>query len=759
MKANKTVFACILYALLLSSCIPGFNGGTGDGKSKVKMSADVLSINGNAVEILVRHDGAASQEWSYTVIENLEIAAADAAAIAAAKLTADDVKVGKTAVVNLEGLKEETKYRFIPYALDGTSREVTGTPADVQFTTGQDLASVIFSGQLVSVDRNLVKLSVSNSKGLQDITWYAFVSDNLDSSASLLVNSNTRNLKDSDLSSGSGVEVTFSDLKYNTSYRLIVTGYANGAAYGTPADVPFTTGEQYVKNEAIVLTPFDSRYYVDGYWKTALSVEGIGESDSYGMIQLEKADFDVASIGSYIEEDYAALVAECTADEGSLEKYFYSSPGGWYRPYDGPGEYVEIVYMLNDKLEISGDYNYIEVSFAPAETSAEYEAWVGTWLLNGSDITVYKYAPGELYIITNLFPDSPTLYVVGAFNPENGSLVLSKQNLGYFNHNSYGKCSIDMVGWFPYNGTNYYYAGDRAIATATLNGDGTATLNPEPAASYGTFTEIGVYWSIMEGDLAGRGNNYSGVRIALPSTLTKPAETASDAYNAWVGTWTVERPECDTEGNPTGNAITDQWIISPKVNDVSLLISGIDGKSFNEVVAVFDSESGKISVSEQFIGSYENEGVEFGLYLMGMFDKDGDYGIWGGTAPVFEGVINPDGTASLSGLTYEYTKNDGTAASIDFTAYSVYVVNETTGSLAGYYFENWGEFNRLPATLTPYVEEPASVRKPVRSTATKVTGAQVPSRIVPASGTIKSLVPSQRVCKAGSANAKANAAL
>ena len=125
------------------------------------------------------------------------------------------------------------------------------------------------------------------------------------------------------------------------------------------------------------------------------------------------------------------------------------------------------------------------------------------------------------------------------------------RSVGGFQHQSYGACSIDLVGWFDYSGSTYYLSGHTKIASASLNADGSATITPSNAqgsVSYSsnatgkaTVNSSGVVTYVAAGSAtitvtaAGNTNYKSGSKTCAVTTVVDTVQT----YGAISGAITI----------------------------------------------------------------------------------------------------------------------------------------------------------------------------------------------------------------------------
>jgi hypothetical protein len=637
----------------------------------------------------------------------LDATASSLISAAVAGITAEDWHKGEGEFAADE-LQAMTKYRLIVTGIkeDG----VFGIPADLTFmTTDEDYDEIVFTAQLVEAGKYAATIKVTNSTANDALSWTYVVTTDLTKTAAQLLPA-AADVASENVYTGNDKEFTVSGLSGGTVYRVIVAGYREDAnndkyIYGTPADLQFNTASAYTVNEAWVLQ-YNGKQIASswGQWALYLGIHNTGAKLDVKIYTKEA--FDAAGIvdpliNAAVEEGKALLATlgegetiddiTWTDNETDSQSWLFDSPLD-------PGDYVAIIYDVDDNFNALGSYQKAEYTITASTATADYNAWLGDWI-NGSDIwTVEAGIPGETYVITGILSTSDEegnpLRTTATFDPSTKQMYFYRQSVGGFQHQSYGACSIDLVGWFDYSGSTYYLSGRTKIASASLNQDGSATITPSNAGSYGTYKEMSFYWVILEGEYAGRGNNYSSTRVSLPSTLTRVSSTGSDAYNAWLGTWSIPR-----------NGSTDTWIISQDVANVSYIITGVEGLTDREVEAKFVASNGGISVSCQMnMYSYSQGGynVQDRLYGRILYNSTEYYVT--GSYVIFTGTVSGN-TASLTPGSVTLNVGD-----FDLIGMTIYAWDADANEALGSYLEDGEDFTRLPNTLTKVSGNTSSVK-------------------------------------------------
>ena len=512
---------------------------------KMNINVTVAEVTSESAAVTVSHDGDAKLTWFGFVTEDVETPLATLVDEKKDGITASDLQVGNSKTVALDGLTPGTAYRYVAFGVNA-QKKTYGKPGEVSFTTG---VNVIFSIGEPAVNRNSASAVVTyDQEG--SFPWIDIVTTDLTTPVESIVRNAGRTIEDDAIHTESNVTLSYDGLEFETDYRIIVTGWKDGAAYGNVATAAFKTGEKWFASTDITLKSHGKIFYdptTPGAheWRSIIETAGMEEDAVYALVQVSKKEFDAYGIGTVIENDHEEAIADATEANPLTDNSFWVGAGGYYRPYYGPGDYVEILYMLDKEngYAPTGEYATLDVTFTEGTTSAGYEAMLGTWMVGEQEWTVEKYSAGELYAISGLFGQE-NLYLLGHFNPNTLALEINSQVVDYFTHQTYGLCGIYFCGWYKYNDKEYVYYEKEGLRVVSLvdNGDGTATLTPSAAGSLGSnFISLGFFWNIEEGENKGRGNYYPNgtAPLSLPATATRPAETGSDAYNKWFGKWDI----------------------------------------------------------------------------------------------------------------------------------------------------------------------------------------------------------------------------
>ena len=701
--------------------------------TKMDVTVTVKSVSGNEASIQVKHNGAVKLTWYGFLTEDIDTPLADLVEANASALNADDLVVGATKTIALADLETETDYRYVAFGVavedDGTVWTY-GKPGEATFKTSKDL-NVIFSLSEPVVNRNAATLTLSYDVDEDEAyTWYGFLTTDVSSTAANLIKTKVKNIPADQLKSGSGVEIALEDLEFSSTYRYVVTGLLeDGRVYGTPADVMFQIGDMFSLEPSWTMSySRDDVTYPDYPHKFTNTVAAGSTAGKYYMTLFSSSEIeDTSNLPAFIESiiddliEYLQETVEEDSRYSSISDLLSSGTNSeWYRL--GYKTYYMFAIGLTDDAEPTGKYAFVKMTNEPdEEAKAAYESWLGNWFL-GADLIPITVSEGEKYVsykVEGFLSDLVSGGFLASFNASTEGFDFYSQSCEEYNHTTYGPVDLQLNGCQPRSDGGYQpISGSYTIGSAAMSADGlSADITPNSISlSDGTevtLSGMNYYGHILSGQYAGYYLTYSIAKdpVLFPTTMVRPSETGSEAYNKWLGSWQIQRPEytetTDTvDGEPTGNMITDTWVIEQDFADRSYIISGIDGYGGESVKAEFDSATGGLSVSEQAMGSFEQDGATYYKYLFGLFENNES--IWGGSEKIFSGTINSDGTATLTGLEFSGETSDGVITDT-FTGMELFVV-DASDTIKGFGADNWGEFYTYPCNITKQASSGTSIR-------------------------------------------------
>ena len=235
------------------------------------------------------------------------------------------------------------------------------------------------------------------------------------------------------------------------------------------------------------------------------------------------------------------------------------------------GTYYLLAVGLDTEGRISGKYAITSFEKKDPSVFAKYEDFLGEWILAGSTIEIAAKENGKTYSITGLPGYDGNNYpaVEAVYDAEKGKFTLTEQSLKDYTNSNYGACKRILQGVFTYSGSDYGYfwfnsedEGDQpqVILTGSLMDTGEVKLS-SGSCPYGSFTGFRYAWVIVNESSAYYRNGGTQSTIALPNLMTRP-QVDMDAYNKWIGNWTVG---------------TDSWSIQKAEEGRTFTVTGICG--------------------------------------------------------------------------------------------------------------------------------------------------------------------------------------
>lgn len=630
----------------------------------VTFTATTVSVGKAAATFKVSYNTNSDITWYAFNTADQNTAAANLIRTALRNASASDYKTGKNVEVSFNNLQPVTNYRIIVTGVkDG---EAFGTPADVKYQTAdEDYDDIVFSASFVSATKNSVTVKVSNSTGQDKFQWTYVASEDMNASAADLL-PRADQVQASAIQSGNNKEITISDLKAGSQYRVIVAGYRQDGAgnkyiYGTPADLKVSTTSAFSVNDSWVLT-YNGKNVYNGSWRVYLH---IGNTNAkLGRKIFTKAEFEAASIvdpliNSYVDEVKAAVAAGedvndfITGDnESETQSWLISDP-------IAAGDYVVVIFDVEDDFTPKGEYKSLAYTVEASQTSAAYQAWLGKWITSdttGEEIwQVAEKVAGETYSVTGVCGEAANVVLTAVFDPSNSSFILCGQltDVAKTLNTSNGAVPAHLRLFAMQTLTSGFYTTNSPIFTATLSGE-TATVTPGTlTTSTGTSFAIAAAQFMWKADDPTSTSIWYDNRVVynLPNTLKRPSSTGSAAYNAWLGNWDmIGRNVADT-ADSTFFTLT----IAQDVADASYTISGWGGitggtpptseGSFNSATGALGIKSCTLLTGQTIngINGICDVGVcGFFTYTDGNTYFDSDAGV------VLANCSNPTGTVSVA---------------------------------------------------------------------------------------------------------------
>lgn len=371
----------------------------------VKFSVFVDPSDSDVKSVVVTHNGDASLTWYGFLSEDLTSDLGELVSKKAATLSDKDLYAGNGHEFKCKTLAG-VDYRFIVFGvyLDG---KVYGEPVAAHVISS--LSFALTPGELTG---ETVTVNVKHN-GSDSNTWYGFITDDLETPAEKLVESNIPS-NASEFMTGKDKDLLFEGLEPLSTYRVIVTGVTELGTFGEPAEITVKTAKySQSKNYSFKYDGFMENEEYGPVNTATITVSENAESKYYIYIDRSTIQNQFDTWDEYLEhviastaedvqgivEDYGVTVDDVLM-EGSQKVLL-----GLYE-----GEYVGFVVSLDDDLAFTGDIAW--TSFKVVEPEVEFKV-NPDWELS----VEYAAAPGN--------PDQFKVYI-------DNTCAESSESLGYY---------------------------------------------------------------------------------------------------------------------------------------------------------------------------------------------------------------------------------------------------------------------------------------------------------------------------------------
>jgi len=641
-------------------------------KFDVNFSVEMTDLHPHEASFLVSHNGHEILTYRGFVTENMDteievLAAADMATIVTDGKLNEGVTLlqGKSLNVSAQELLHETDYRYIIYGIFDNDGVVIsyGTPAECAFTTPIDLNVVSFSAEISGITKNSVDAEIKYNAKKDDLTWFGFITTDLQTSAAALIATYAPGIPASEIFSGSQ-KLKLEDLEQETQYRYIVSGINADGVYGMPADVRFSTlskeyDETVFSVAASDITPSSATL--------TITHTGLEEFEYYGFFT-DDLQSDLADVAVPADAD-AHLVK-------GKERVFEAENLAALTTY----RYVVVGRVYGNEYGTRGEVIFTTLDYA---IDANYEDFLGLWAMQGSnpyEFEIKEKVAGTSYTVCGLNGSETARYGIGtpleveAIFAEGKFTIVSQAISAAYVDPDDGKTYTDkFCGRYisASSGTTYFdNTMGRVVVSVVKLEDGSLEFRP------GTTVDGEDYVGMRFYQVPASGQAYAqdAFETALPNSA-KASQPASEAYKKWIGQWNIN-----------GTVYT---IAKGVTNENYVMGSFYSGFAVNAVVD-FDAATGDILFTYGETGqSVTASGTSFDLYKAGSYNdgyitKGGDNGI------ICRFKLASSGNAAdIKPETY--VENDVTITPENF---GIFGYNSTAG------WANFGMTIDIPTTIT-----------------------------------------------------------
>lgn len=449
----------------------------------------------------------------------------------------------------------------------------------------------------------------------------------------------------------------------------------------------YAAGEEYPEIIKNTVSGSDKGRYALMYYsveemKQYYGVESISDPAFPETVSIMFADdFQYTAYSYYpmfgvpTEEVFAALTAVGTSEQ-SFEELEY-------------GKYIAVATGIDDIGGASGYYAAIEFEKKEPVSVAEYEDFIGTWLMGSTMFEITQDVQNETYKVSG-FPGQPDDVTFIAKYVDK-KLVFSEQAIKVSDGN------VVLSGLFSSGGKNYYSYGtpNSSVPDMLFNGymleKGTVVVEPGENTSYGLkFFSMGLLK--CDSSMSPVGQLGSAITFADMQN----AGGFDEEYEKWLGKWAFKTTS-------TSGVVTDH---------ILTLYEYEAGKSF---IAEFDDENGYyggMTIPVQFVAG---NAVFNGLQLSDE-PMETDYGKAnaGFTAFItYKGAATPWGLEShvIGMASLAEDGKSWTMPSSKLNGYNVCGMGFGAEIIEGQNkggFLSWGDMIDIPLTMTREESAPAA---------------------------------------------------
>lgn len=294
-----------------------------------------------------------------------------------------------------------------------------------------------------------------------------------------------------------------------------------------------------VKNEAWSVEYYGPYETTTGTYQAYIVSGSEGYFDLYRVPKGSVAEDNTLS-AFFLEDrdDLARYLGRYTIDD-----LLYLGDGGYLMRDQDPDDYDIWMIGFDEDLEPTGEYTVATYTVEYVEPDENYTRWLGDWTVGDDEdavtITISQNSLNKSYYIDGLEGVDTEGYEISAvayYDGETGGFNISAQEIGTWEHDSYGTATDVLYGQIMMNDKVYRVSGDYVMTDVLMNADGSASMTAgsvelgDDESGYTLYTLVGMkyYWVVSAG-----AGSYSNGNTALPNTLYKvEAEEEEESVNA-----------------------------------------------------------------------------------------------------------------------------------------------------------------------------------------------------------------------------------
>lgn len=605
-----------------------------------KFAVEVSAVTSSSAKASVTMEGKSYLTYYVAISEDTTSSDAEIAAAAYSDIVKDGellegVKLltGASNELSFETLKADTQYSVVAFGVfvdeDGSALYY-GTPAVAKFATTPDYSKVEFTATATSIGKNAATFDISYNTA-SDLTWYAFVSSDLETAAASLIADAIKGVATEDLKTGK-TSFTAENLAATSNYRLIVTGVKDGATYGIPADLKFATADD--DYDQIVFT---AELLESNITSAKVKVTNSVENENLKWVYVVSTDMtsDANSLMPAADDVQEADINTGIGVEITLSDL---SPKTDYR-----------MIVRGYRVDTSGDkYLYgvaADLSFKTTSFYQENQDWTVT--VTSGDTTYEGY------------PFKVTNTVASASSDKYFFTVYKKNIVDPFNGDLDGFISSIIEAEVEDLQAEAKEAG-KTLADILYSGTGSTYYR----------LQFGTYYMFAIG-LSDTGEPTGS--FAYTVYTNEPSEEDKAAYNKWLGNWVSSNGLITVEAKELCSSYT-----------VSGIVPALSGTGFDGVIETSFGTNGNMLFNSYTITNYTDSSYgSIDIAFEGCMPRsDGNgYSPISGNYTIAEAVLSADGK---SAQIQPKTINLASGSSVTLSGMNVYG-HILGGEYAGYY--------------------------------------------------------------------------
>lgn len=438
--SKLNILTTAAFILLTTGCMEVININTPDtSEDGIEFNIEVSEPTSSGATFLITNNGSDKNTWCAFAYDdvNTTTEAAINRKVKELSATADGIgealQRGSRRIRIADGLEAATRYKYVVFGLtpEGT---IYGKPASCEFKTVH--AETSYKVELTGETSSAVTLSVTPS-GNSSGTWFAFVSDDMDTPAEDLVKKEIGAAEDLEKVLHSGKKtLTFTGLEAAKKLKAVVTGLdADGEIYGTAAEFTFRLTPEATANEAWKVT-YDGYVTPQGADKPYRKITNTSSDNERYFINVISESNLQSMFNNDINKYIKYAVENLLATNANWSRYVFTQTGSMYYTLRTRKSYYAFAIGIDKNGYFTGKFAVSDKFYIEGKDWSDvYNKWLGRWEVvdnegYGYNITISEDERTEYTVNIvgwNGVTDTP---IHGVIDDETGELCLTSYNYG-----------------------------------------------------------------------------------------------------------------------------------------------------------------------------------------------------------------------------------------------------------------------------------------------------------------------------------------